>query len=414
MASVEVELGVTPETTYSISGKQLKFDSESDIAPYIKELTEKENVKKVDFSGNTIGIEASKALSEALLKHKDTIVEINFSDLYTGRLNTEIPQSLEYLLPALLKLPNLKLINLSDNAFGLQTIDPIEAYLAKAVSIEHLILSNNGMGPFAGSRIGGSLFKLAKAKKAEGKESLKTFICGRNRLENGSVNYLSVGLRNHKDLEVVRLYQNGIRPAGISKLVEQGLSNNKKLKVLDLQDNTITTRGAIHIAESLSNWPLLVELNLNDSLLKNKGSLKLVEAFHAGDEKPQLITLKLQYNELETDSLRVLADAIASKLPQLKFLELNGNRFEEDSEHIDKINGIFEERGYGEIDELDALEELDSEEEEDDEDDEGEDDTLEEDLDLTQLEEELAGVSLEDKDGNVDEIAEELSKTHIK
>ena len=107
-------------------------------------------------------------------------------------MNTEIPQSLEYLLPALLKLPNLKLINLSDNAFGLQTIDPIEAYLAKAVSIEHLILSNNGMGPFAGSRIGGSLFKLAKAKKAEGKESLKTFICGRNRLENGSVNYLSV------------------------------------------------------------------------------------------------------------------------------------------------------------------------------------------------------------------------------
>ena len=73
-----------------------------------------------------------KALSEALLKHKDTIVEINFSDLYTGRLNTEIPQSLEYLLPALLKLPNLKLINLSDNAFGLQTIDPIEAYLAQS------------------------------------------------------------------------------------------------------------------------------------------------------------------------------------------------------------------------------------------------------------------------------------------
>ena len=45
MASVEVELGVTPETTYSISGKQLKFDSESDIAPYIKELTEKKMSK---------------------------------------------------------------------------------------------------------------------------------------------------------------------------------------------------------------------------------------------------------------------------------------------------------------------------------------------------------------------------------
>lgn len=32
MASVDVELGVTPETTYSIAGKQLKFNSEEDIA----------------------------------------------------------------------------------------------------------------------------------------------------------------------------------------------------------------------------------------------------------------------------------------------------------------------------------------------------------------------------------------------
>ena len=112
--------------------------------------------------------------------------------------------------------------------------------------------------------------------------------------------------------------------------------------------------------------------------------------------------------------MRVLADAIASKLPNLKFLELNGNRFEEDSEHIDKINEVFETRGFGELDELDELEELDSDEEEDEEDEEGNEDTLEEDLDLDELEEELAGVSLESKDSKVDDIADELSKTHIK
>ena len=104
--------------------------------------------------------------------------------------------------------------------FGLQTIDQLKLIWPKLFPSRHLILSNNGMGPFAGVRIGGSLFKLAKAKKEEGKErSLKTFICGRNRLENGSVNYLSVGLRITRIWEVVRLYQNGIRPAGISKLV---------------------------------------------------------------------------------------------------------------------------------------------------------------------------------------------------
>ncbi|KAK6204643.1 uncharacterized protein RJT21DRAFT_9984 [Scheffersomyces amazonensis] len=416
MAFVKVELGVTSETTYSIAGKQIKFNNGEDIKPYVEELNKFNKVTKIDFSGNTIGIEASKVLSEALIgKHKDSIVEINFSDLYTGRLNTEIPDSLEYLLPALLKLPNLKYIDLSDNAFGLQTIDPIEAYLAKAVSIEHLILSNNGMGPFAGARIGGSLYKLSKAKLAAGKPSLKTFICGRNRLENGSINYLSVGLRNHKDLEVVRLYQNGIRPAGISKLVEKALPLNKKLQVLDLQDNTITTSGGVKLANSISSWEDLVELNLNDDLLKKSGSFALVEALRKGPIRPKLTTLKLQYNELEADSLKLLAEIIETKLPNLKILELNGNRFEEDSEYIEKINSIFEERGFGELDELDELEDLDSEDEdEDDEDDEDEEDSLEEDLDLDELEKELSGKSLEEKDTDVDEIANELSKAHLK
>ncbi|KAK6462277.1 hypothetical protein DFJ63DRAFT_152415 [Scheffersomyces coipomensis] len=415
MASVKVELGVTPETTYSIAGKQIKFNSSKDIESYIEELNKLPKVTKIDFSGNTIGIEASKALSEGLLiKHKDTIVEINFSDLYTGRLNTEIPDSLEYLLPALLKLPNLKYLDLSDNAFGLQTIDPIEVFLAKAVSIEHLILSNNGMGPFAGARIGGSLYKLSKAKLAAKKPSLKTFVCGRNRLENGSINYLSVGLRNHKDLEIVRLYQNGIRPAGISKLVEKALTKNTKLQVLDLQDNTITSKGALKLAASINAWEHLVELNLNDALLKNKGSLAVVEALLKGTVKPKLTSLKFQYNELESDSLELLVQVIEKKLPNLKVLELNGNRFEEDSEYIEKINAIFEERGFGELDELDELEELDSDEEDEDDDDEDEEDTLDEDLDLEELEIELSGVSVEDKDSEVDDIANELSQTHLK
>ncbi|KAK6455124.1 uncharacterized protein RJT20DRAFT_129826 [Scheffersomyces xylosifermentans] len=414
MASIEVELGVTPENTYSIAGKQVKFDTAEDIAPYLKELNALKDVKKIDFSGNTIGIEASKSLSEAILTHKDTIVEINFSDLYTGRLNTEIPQSLEYLLPSLLKLPNLKLINLSDNAFGLQTIDPIEAYLAKAISVEHVILSNNGMGPFAGARIGGSLFKLAKAKKAAGKGSLKTFICGRNRLENGSINYLAVGLRNHEDLQVVRLYQNGIRPAGISKLVEKALALTKKLQIVDLQDNTITAKGATKIANALEKWEDLVELNLNDALLKSKGSLEVVEALKKGEAKKDLKSLRLQYNELEADSLEALVDVIEKKLPNLKVLELNGNRFEEDSKFVEKINDIFEDRGFGELDDLDELEEIDSDEEDEDDDDDEEEDTLEEDLDLDELEKELSGKEAASKDASVDDLAAELSETHLK
>lgn len=410
MALLKVDLGVTPETTYSLAGKQIKFDSASIIEEHLKELRAQKNVQKLDLSGNTIGVEASEALSKAILEHKDTLVEVDLSDIYTGRLNTEIPQSLRYILPALLRCSKLQLVNLSDNAFGLQTIDPIEDYLAKAVTIEHLILSNNGMGPFAGARIGTCLFKLAKAKQNAGKPSLKSFICGRNRLEDGSSNHLSIGLRNHKDLQVVRLYQNGIRPKGIARLLRDGLSRNKELNVLDLQDNTFTVTPSSVLADNLSQWPKLKELNLNDCLLKAGGSLALAKAL-VNEHNQKLETLRLQYNELEEDALKVLATAVKN-LPNLKVLELNGNRFEEDSSSLEEINAIFENRGQGEVDELDDLEEIDSEEE-DDEESVNEAEEEEEEVNLDQLEEELAGVSAEDNDVAVDSLADKLSGAHI-
>lgn len=405
---------VTSENSYSLAGKQLKFDTASDIEKYVAEIEQVKGLTHLDISGNTIGIEASEALSKAILSHKDSIVEVNFSDIYTGRLNTEIPQSLDFLLPALLQLKNLQKLDLSDNALGLQAIEPIEKYLSKAVTLEHLILSNNGMGPFAGARIGNSLFKLSQLKQKLDKPSLKTFVCGRNRLENGSIDRLAVGLRNHKDLEVVRLYQNGIRPAGISKLIKHGLTRNHKLKVVDFQDNTLTPRASAALSLALPHWKNLSELNLNDCLMKSKGSLALVKALYDGEQRNELTNLKLQYNELDQKSLTLLVKVINEKLPNLTNLELNGNIFEEDSESIEEINDIFEERGFGELDELDDLEELDSDEEDEDED-EGANDTLPEDADLDEVEKELAGLDIEEeKDSEVDALGEELAATHIK
>lgn len=412
MSLLKVDLGITPETTYSLAGKQIKFDSAEAIDEYIQDLVGRKDVQKIDLSGNTIGIDASEALSKAILAHKDTLVEVDLSDIYTGRLNTEIPQSLLHILPALLRCTKLLYVNLSDNAFGLQTIDPIEDYLAKAVTIEHLVLSNNGMGPFAGARIGTCLFKLARAKDLAGKSSLKSFICGRNRLEDGSTGHLSIGLRNHKDLQVVRLYQNGIRPKGIARLLRDGLSHNKELQLLDLQDNTFTTKPSSVLAQNLHQWPKLKELNLNDCLLKASGSLLLAQALANGDTEHKIKTLRLQYNELDEEALKELAKAIVAKLPELEVLELNGNRFEEDSPSVEKINSVFEDRGRGELDELDDLEEPDSDEEDEEESvDEAEEE--QDDVDLDQLEKELAGESVEDTDTTVDSLADKLSGAHI-
>lgn len=412
MATLDFVPQYKDEEVFSIAGKAIKLDTEADIQPYLKQLDEMNNVKKIDFSGNTIGIEASKHLANSMKKHQSTLEEVNFSDLFTGRLNTEIPKSLDYLLPAMIDAPKLTIINLSDNAFGLQTIEPVEDFIPKAVYLQHLILSNNGMGPFAGERIGKCLYKLSLNKKKLGLTSLKTFICGRNRLENGSTKYLSIGLKAHEDLEVVKLYQNGIRPTGISTLITQGLKYNTKLRIIDLQDNTITTKSATVLAKNLPVWKHLKELNVNDCLLKPLGSLELVKALEAGETLKTLKVLKLQYNELDERSLPHLKNAIENKLPNLESLELNGNILEEENSVIEEITAIFEQRGVGELDELDDLEEPDSDAEE-----ESEEEAEEEQFDAEELEKELEQeeekYTPDNDNKEVDELAEKLEETDL-
>lgn len=356
---------------FSIAGKALKLTTKEDIQPHLTDLLKHDKITKIDLNGNTIGIDASKALAETIESNESIfnhVQEINFADLYTSRLVDEVVSSLEFLLPALLKCNKLTTVNLSDNAFGLRTIDFLEKFISQAVQVDHIILSNNGMGPFAGERIGKALYKLSKNKLNAKKPMLQTFICGRNRLENGSSIYLALGLKAHAtDLKVVKLYQNGIRPLGIMNLIEFGLKFCKNLETIDLQDNTFTNKATILFADYLSIWKdNLIELNLNDCLLKPKGADKLVQNLK---DFNNLQTLKLEYNELIQDTIEnfLVPYLEENHLPSLKLLQINGNILDEDSDALDFLQGKFANL------EIDDLEELDSDDEDDDDDDDDED-----------------------------------------
>lgn len=371
MASLPFTPEYNDSECFSLASKALKLTSKEDVQSIIDDLTKLEKVSKIDLSGNTIGIDASKALADAITSNKsiyENLKEVNFADLYTSRLVDEVVESLQFLLPAFLKCPNLYIVNLSDNAFGLRTIDSLESYIANAISLQHLILSNNGMGPFAGERIGKSLFYLAqnKLKQTPPKPFLETFICGRNRLENGSSLYLALGLKAHnKGLKNVKLYQNGIRPRGIMNLIHYGLKYNTALEILDLQDNTLTKTASVMLAENLPIWKdVLVELNLNDCLLKQDGADAIFDVF-VNTKFENLKALKVEYNEIVQSTIEEkLLKAIETKnLTALEILQINGNILEEDSEALDTLQGMFEEL------ELDDLEEVDSEDEGDEEED---------------------------------------------
>lgn len=233
--------------------------------------------------------------------------------------------------------------------------------------LRHLYLQNNGLGPQAGARIAAALHELAQRKRKVGADAymLETVICGRNRLEDGSMAEWARALAAHaQSLHTVRMVQNGIRPAGVEALLRDGLASCRELRELDLQDNTFTHRGAAQLAGCVAGWPRLRELAVSDCLLSARGSRALVEALSQGGNTV-LEVLRLQYNEMEADGLASLAGAMANAanmLPALMQLELNGNRFDDDDAAVDTIRDVLDQRG-GELDELDDLEDVTSDEE---------------------------------------------------
>ncbi|KEF63316.1 uncharacterized protein A1O9_01293 [Exophiala aquamarina CBS 119918] len=366
--------------TFTLAGKGLKLDTKEHLDQHVAPLVESSAITHIDLSGNTLGVSACDALAP-ILSSKATLESADLHDIFTSRLLEEIPPALSSLLTALLECPNLHTIDLSDNAFGLNTKDPLVDFLSKHTPLKHLILNNNGMGPIAGTAIADALTTLAE-RKAEARKSgkdvpdLESIVCGRNRLENGSMAAWAKAYEAHKaGIKSVKMTQNGIRPEGISHLISSGLSACSRLEVLDLQDNTFTLKGSQTLSRALNGWSNLKELGVGDSLLGARGAIKVFEALGAGNNKKVEI-LRLQFNDINPAGVKALLHAAkGGGLSELRRVELNGNKFEEEDPSVEDLAALLSERkddkgGDGDpddhwgLDELDELEGEDSDKEE--------------------------------------------------
>ena len=145
-------------TLFSLVGQQLKLDTLEQTQPYLDLLRDIPDLKEVRFGGNTLGVAACEAIAKALedkhqlevrplpppplreaLQADRALVHVqqtaDFSDVFTGRLISEIPQCLRALCTSLLTLPNLTSLDLSDNAFGGRSAEP----MCVVSSIERLL-----------------------------------------------------------------------------------------------------------------------------------------------------------------------------------------------------------------------------------------------------------------------------------
>lgn len=222
-------------------------------------------------------------------------------------------------------------------------------FLTQNRSFQVLKLSNNGLGPAGGAVIADALLQSAHLSQKEGKLSnLRTVICGRNRLEDGSAPTWAEAFAAHGSLVDVRMPQNGIRQDGIVALAK-GLAKCPGLRTLDLQDNAFNVDGSEDgsnaMAEALPSWPDLETLDFSDCVLSDDGKVPAVVSALAAGSNPKLRILQLQNNNLDAKTFALLSESVGSRLPQLMSLELQWNEIEDDDEGLETLADTLKARG---------------------------------------------------------------------
>ena len=119
--------------------------------------------------------------------------------------------------------------------------------------------------------------------------------------------------------------QNGIYHPGIAAL-SQPLTKNPNLKILNLNDNTLTGKGATSIVNVLPHLQKLRILNLGDCLLRTGGATVFTDAL--APKHLDVEGLNLDNNEIKIAGGLAMAKAMGNK-EKLKELLINGNYFGE-------------------------------------------------------------------------------------
>ncbi|NXI52863.1 RAGP1 protein, partial [Chloroceryle aenea] len=355
----------------SFKGQSLKLNTAEDAKEVIKQIEEFDGLEALRLEGNTVGVEAAKVIAKALEK-KSELKRCHWSDMFTGRLRSEIPPALISLGDALITAgAQLVELDLSDNAFGPDGVRGFEALLKSPAcyTLQELKLNNCGMGIGGGKILAAALKECHRKSSAQGKPlALKVFVAGRNRLENDGATALAEAFGIIGTLEEVHMPQNGINHPGITALA-QAFAINPLLKVINLNDNTFTEKGALAMAETLKALRQIEVINFGDCLVRSKGAVAIADAVKEGLHK--LKELNLSFCEIKRDAALTVAEAIEDKA-ELEKLDLNGNCLgEEGCEHLHEIlEGFNMAAVLGSLSDDEGEEDEEEEDEEEDEEEE--------------------------------------------
>uniref|UniRef100_A0A1A7XN18 Ran GTPase-activating protein 1 n=2 Tax=Iconisemion striatum TaxID=60296 RepID=A0A1A7XN18_9TELE len=313
----------------SFKGLGMKLDNTESVEEMVRQIEQYQGLRALRLEGNTVGVDAAKAIAKAL-ESKDLLQRCYWSDMFTGRLRSEIPIALMTLGSALMSAgTRLTELDLSDNAFGPDGVKGVEQLLKSPSchSLRELRLNNCGMGIGGGKILAEALIEGYKQSALLGAPlKLKVFVAGRNRLENDGASALAKAFQLMGSLEEVHMPQNGINYVGVMALAS-AVRHNPELRVLNLNDNTFTKRGTLAMAEALKHLRNIQVINFGDCLVRSEGAIALAALLRDG--MPILKELNLSFGEITEAAALVVAQAALEK-PDMEKVLLNGNCLGED------------------------------------------------------------------------------------
>ncbi|XP_033962978.1 ran GTPase-activating protein 1b isoform X1 [Pseudochaenichthys georgianus] len=360
----------------SFKGLGLKLDDAQSVEELVRDIEQFRGLRALRLEGNTVGVEAARAIAKAL-EDKDQLQRCYWSDMFTGRLRSEIPTALRSLGSALMTAgARLTELDLSDNAFGPDGVKGVEQLLKSPSchSLKELRLNNCGVGIGGGKILAEALIDCHRKSLAHGSPlRLRVFIAGRNRLENEGASALAKAFQLMGSLEEVHMPQNGINHAGVMALAS-AMRHNPDLRVLNLNDNTFTKRGTIAMAQALRHLRNVQVINFGDCLVRSEGAIALAAVLREG--LPVLKEINLSFGEITEAAALVVAQAVRDK-PDMEKVDLNGNCLGEEGcdalreamEKGDMLGSLSDDEGEPEEDEDDDQDDHEEEEEEEDDDD---------------------------------------------
>ncbi|KAL1102177.1 hypothetical protein V6Z11_D05G346900 [Gossypium hirsutum] len=304
--------------TNLLSGVTAKIDRQSKLTlnEFAKELRA---FSSVDMSGRNFGDEGLFFLAESL-GYNQIVEEVSFA---ANGITARGMKAFDGVLEANMVL---KTLDLSGNPIGDEGIKCLCDILVNNTGIQKLQLNSVDLGDEGAKAIAELLKKNSTLRALElnnnmidysGFTSLAGALLENKTIRNfhlignygGALgaNALAKGLEGNKSLRELHLHGNSIGDEGIRSLISSLSSHKGKITLLDFGNNSITAKGAFHVAEYIKRSKNLLWVNLYMNDIGDEGAEKIADALK---ENQTVTTIDLGGNNIRAKGVGAIAEAL--------------------------------------------------------------------------------------------------------